>query len=292
MRYLVILAILLFNTTTFALDERLSNDEKLADLLFPSESKVKLEQLRGFTAAEFSPLQKRILHQLESDKMCFVIANHDNPHAMFKKFDFSGDSIDDVILSSYCGAMEIRNFIWIRKSDSSEFAGFIEGTPLKFYRNKESGPFSIVVSAGWCCAGYVGSISLYQLKEDQGRLLYQLDKKAMVFGGVTMPEKKIKPVRFKVAYDKYRLRRSPEIIDELDEYMSGLTNETVYGNIIAEFAKGSSGEALAEYKDKTGRVWWFVLMDKDAKTTINHFYDDEGGYKTGWMSSRYVEVIK
>jgi hypothetical protein len=33
-------------------------------------------------------------------------------------------------------------------------------------------------------------------------------------------------------------------------------------------------------------------MDKDAKVITNHFYADEGGYKTGWMSSRYLEITK
>lgn len=290
MRTLLILAVLFFSTDIFAEDKRLSADEKLADLLFPSKVSLKLEQFPIYTSAEFAPIKETILQRLKTDEMCFVINHEETPHAFFHKYDLSGDGIDDVILSSYCGAMEIRNYIWIRKGDSAVFAGFIEGTPLKFYRDNQSGPFLFIASEGWCCAGYVGSVSLYQLQENQGRFEYKIAKKVFEWGGVTIPEKRIVPVQFKVKSEKYSLRYSPEILNEPGEVTP--RGEKFIGNIIAEFPRGSRGEAVAEYKDTTDRVWWFVLMDRDAKTITNHFYADEDGNKSGWMSSRYLEIAK
>jgi len=185
--------------------------------------------------------------------------------------------------------MEIRNLIWLRKGDTAEYGGFIGGNPLKIFRNRKSGPFSIVVNEGWCCARNLGSIRLYKLAENHGRLEYKLEKRIMQFKGMTVPSTRMASVFFKVKHDKYSLRSSPEIIDQPSEVFRG---EMFIGNIIAEFPKGSRGEAIAEHRDKTGRVWWFVLMDKNATTTINHFYDDKDSYKMGWMSSRYLDITK
>lgn len=169
----------------------------------------------------------------------------------------------------------------------------MEGTLLKLFRSDKSRSISIVVSKGWCCAGYVGSVMLYNLvKNEQGNLVYLPSKKVMQFGGVTLPKMRMAPARFLVEKDKYKLRRAPEIYDKRDAYMSELTGGTVYGNVLAEFSKGSQGEALAEQRDKTGTVWWFVVMDKEAKMTTNHFYDDENGYKTGWMSTKFLKRIR
>ncbi len=289
MRYSIIIAILLYSTTSFAEDPQLSADKKLADLLFPSESSVQLEQFPVLTEAEFNPIKDKVFKQLDSDA-CHIISTSDTPHEFFRKYDLSGAGVDDVILSSYCAAMEYRNFIWFRKGNSLKYAGFMLGTPLKYYRPSKSEPYSIVVSEGWCCAGFVGKISLYKLKENRGLYKYKLEKRVMEWGGITIPDKRIAPVKFKIKSEKYALRDSPEIRNEpIDDIPGG---KKQIGNIIAEFPRGSQGEAIAADKDKTGQIWWFVLMDKDSKTITTLFYADNGAYKAGWMRQQDLEIAK
>lgn len=284
MRYILMsLIILLASNTSYA-------TEKLINLVFPSENKVLLSQFTRITDADFDLFKDLFAKEIRTDQYCGTTADRLSSEQIVK-YDLSGDGVDDYIFSSYCGSEEIRNFIWIRSGTSLLYAGFIEGTPKKFYRGEASSPSSIVIERGWCCAGYVGSINLYNLIEVNGTFAYKPGKKVMEFSSVTVPDKNIPSIRFLVAKERYRLRSSPEINDTYDPYMSGLYGEPAYGNILAEISKGSQGEAIAKYKDKTGRVWWFVLLDKDAKTESNHFYDDENGYKTGWMSSRYLEII-
>ncbi len=66
----------------------------------------------------------------------------------------------------------------------------------------------------------------------------------------------------------------------------------VYGNTLARFATGSKGVAIAETTDEKGEIWWFVIMDDDAKTTYTRFYKDQKESKLGWMNSNFLEVIK
>ncbi len=285
MRYILVsLMILLANNISYA-------SERLGNLVFPSEKNILLSQFTPITDADFNLFKALFAKEIRTDPYCGTTSERLSTKDVIK-YDVSGDGVDDFVFSSYCGSEEIRNFIWIRKGPSLSYAGFIKGTPTKFFRNKESEPYSMVVEKGWCCDAYVGSIILYKLKEDNGALTYMPEKKVMEFGSLTVPDKIMAPVRFLVRNDKYRLRSSPEINDEYDTDRSSHYGEPAYGNIIAVFPRGSRGEAVAEHKDTAGRVWWFVLMDKDAKAITNHFYDDAGGYKTGWMSSRYLETTK
>lgn len=93
-----------------------------------------------------------------------------------------------------------------------------------------------------------------------------------------------------VTVNKYALRDSPEIRNEpIDEIPGG---KKQIGNILAEFPRGSRGEAIAEGRDKSGQPWWFVLMDIDSKTITNLFYADEGAYKAGWMRQQDLDIDK
>jgi len=112
-------------------------------------------------------------------------------------------------------------------------------------------------------------------------------------------------IKFRILNDKYRLRRSPHIDNEVD---SSYESTEPFGNIILELAENDTGTALAEYTDQTGRIWWFVKMDNNIKKPLdNYFYYNKSGERYrikegleqtldhpifGWLSSRYVERIK
>lgn len=103
-------------------------------------------------------------------------------------------------------------------------------------------------------------------------------------------------IPFEVTQDKYNLRLSAKIDSTTDYFY-----REWYGNTIATYSKGSYGYALAERKDSTNRIWWFVLMKNNIKPTNSYYPDcnDPGWkdspkeyYSTGWMSSRYLKTLK
>lgn len=100
-------------------------------------------------------------------------------------------------------------------------------------------------------------------------------------------------IPFEITQPKYRLRKTPEIDN------GKLKAPYKAGNIIQEVTKGDIGIALAEKTDKTGRVWWFVMMKNNiTKNPDNYFFintdetDRINNPCFGWLSSRYVKKLR
>jgi hypothetical protein len=65
-------------------------------------------------------------------------------------------------------------------------------------------------------------------------------------------------------------------------------------NIVAIFPKGAKGIALAEHKDETGKIWWFVIMGREPlpKTKIsNNSSNFPIRQLSGWMSNDYLKRL-
>ena len=273
--------------------------DKLADFLYP-EYTVTIKQLPALSFRETRSVASLIDLPGDSadrhkDTLDFIKKkiqdNNEEAAAVFSKYDFSGDGIDDLIMSDYFGSGEIQTFLWIKSGSKYDFAGAFDGKP-QFFRSDATSSSSLLTRSGWCCPSRVGKIYLYELQKVNGKRRYALIKKIMEMSHIRVPVKKYAPIRFTTIDDQDRLRSSPEVRDDYDPDMSGLHNKPTYGNIIAEIEKGSKGEAVASHTDKTGRVWWFVVMDKDAPATYSLFYDDEDGCKTGWMISRHLKIMQ
>ena len=99
-----------------------------------------------------------------------------------------------------------------------------------------------------------------------------------------------KPIAFETINEKYTLRLTPKLDNET--YFWGTDEQ---GNSIAIFPIGSTGTAMAENVDETGRIWWFVRMNNN-KGNIGMFMhgdNNEEPYRCyGWMSSRYLKRIE
>jgi hypothetical protein len=289
--FVAILSLLLLQSFAYAQD-----DFTMANLVFPSENQVTQAQLTPLTATELKEIQNSIELPTEYclDHVKMRIADNSIEEWLwgFYKYDFSGDGIDDLIFISYCGGEEYRNYFWVKKDKKYYYSGLAMGTLVKLYRTQDSKALSVVTRGGFCCLGYIGFINLYTPQIDNQIITYKLEKSVREVGHITLPEKRMPTKRFIVKNDKYKLREQPVINDKYDAYESDFEHKPVYGNTLAEFSKGSKGEAIAEKSDETGRVWWFVIMDPDARAEYNRFYGDQTASKAGWMSSRFLEVLK
>jgi hypothetical protein len=289
--FIVILTLFLLPFAVHAQD-----DFKMANLVYPSENQITQAQLTPLTAVELKEIQNSLELPTENclDHVKMKIEDDSIEEYLwgFYKYDFSDDGIDDLIFISYCGGEEYQNFIWIKKDNKFYYSGLLWGTLVKVYRAQDLKALSVVTRGGWCCSGYVGYINLYTPSSYNQVTKYSLEKSVREFGGITLPDKRIPAKRFVVKNDKYKLREQPIINDKYDEQKSEFERKPVYGNTLAEFGKGSKGEAIAEKTDETGRVWWFVIMAPDAKATYNRFYGNQKASKAGWMSSRFLEMTK
>jgi hypothetical protein len=92
---------------------------------------------------------------------------------------------------------------------------------------------------------------------------------------------------FKVINETYHLRAQPLILNGEPE-----SDYFEKGNIVATYGTDDTGIALAQSTDETGRTWWFVVMDPKGNYTyhVRELYGDNYWY--GWMSNRFVELVK
>jgi hypothetical protein len=295
------LAILLLLTTNA--NAQLNDGIKFADLLFPathqitkpkfvSLSKEEIVALDGFIDLNHESLKQRFEELRKKD------ADYDynlNELSGFKRFDL-GKGKDGLIYSSYFGSEEMHNLIWMKQGNRYKFSGELTGKIVKMFRDTDKQPFSIVTRSGWCCVPVVGAFNLYNPTDDAGIISYKLIKSIQEHIRVKMPEARMEQLKFRVKEERYRLREAPEIDDKpYPDYPSDVEGVEIIGNILAEFKKGSTGTAIAEHDDNTGRKWWFVIMEPHTETSYTRFHDDEEGkkqYTMGWMSSRYLEIIK
>lgn len=286
---------------------------KFADILFPATNQLMNLKLKPLSSAEIIALdgnieipidphrqEKSFAEQMKSFaivsiKQLFEGARKkdDNPdwylnQLLFNKFDL-GMGREGIICSSYFGSEEMHNAIWMKQGNYYKFSGQLIGKIIKIFRDTNKQPFTIVTISGWCCASGIGAFNLYNPTNHSGVISYELTQSIQDHASIKMPEGRMKPKRFQVVEQLYRLRESPEIEDK--PYMNEFEGDEVIGNVLAEFKKGDKGMAIAEKADNTGKIWWFVIMEPTAEQTYSRFYDNKSQYTMGWMSSRYLKVI-
>ncbi len=141
----------------------------------------------------------------------------------------------------------------------------------------------IIVTDPPCCDGITGSIKELTFTKD----MFSIKR---IYYYVTLNEEPSELTlwnEFETTQSTYNLRYSPEVNNEIEEYPV----RTWEGNITAKYSKGSTGIALAQKTDSTGRIWYFSAMTNNIEPTFKQFEiheNDEKGYFLGWISSRYV----
>jgi len=215
----------------------------------------------------------------------------------FHFVDFSGDGVADVI---YDGA-----WFTLREGD----LGALEGTHIKLYhviggravpvtehhgsvqriwKGRAGEPLSFRTMHHGCCADPQWSLSFFRPLRRGDTVSYEPYRNVMGREDLEIPKQFMaSPQRFTVNQDGYLLRSTPRIAGSA----AGWPNDTG-GNAMAAYGRGARGTAVAERRDTTGRVWWFVRMDGRTPPRDAQFVDDPNSRtptdRLGWMSSRFL----
>jgi hypothetical protein len=215
----------------------------------------------------------------------------------FHFVDFSGDGVADVVYDGVpyvlnddgeIGAFEGYHLVMWQVMGERAVKVLDEYTALqRAWRGRPGEPLRFRTVQHGCCGDTHRMIEYFSPETRGDTVRYRVAHRLLGSNEDREPRSFLPRARpFSVAQDRYRLRREPSV-----------SPETVEGgpNFSAEYRRGARGVALAEARDSTGRVWWYVLMDgrTPPDTAQDRFVSDEtgedlSGDRLGWMSSRFL----
>ena len=184
--------------------------------------------------------------------------------------------------------------IYLNKNGKLEKIYDTFGKILFFNREITNSPIQIIQFVCTNSGNLTYSFDEIIISKSEGNNLFSLRKETiLLYGETIIPEEQTIYIPFKVLNNKYKLRTEPKIDNK------EITSPYNMGNTIAEFSIGDLGTAIAEKKDDTGRIWWFVVMNNNVIKDWNDYlhidfeYENNRNMKIfGWISSRYLEKIK
>jgi hypothetical protein len=214
----------------------------------------------------------------------------------FHFVDFSGDGVADVI---YDGA-------WFTVQEGE--LGALEGTRIKLYhviggravpvtehhgsvqriwKGRPGEPLSFRTLHRGCCADPQWALTFFRPQRRGDTVSYAAYRIVMGREDLEIPKQFMTPRRFTVNQDGYLLRSTPRIAGSAAGWPGGTG-----GNAMAAYGRGARGTAIAERRDTTCRVWWFVRMDARTPPRDAQFVEDPNSRtltdRLGWMSSRFL----
>lgn len=282
MKHNLIFLLITFSFTSFGqIPNDLETTSKLDEWIIPTSKSEKLKILEKFRDHEDF---EWIFNSFENnDSSCIDMLN---------VVDFDCDGVSDLIYDGFVGAESNRVIfkkgnsdgtysdiigLWGRLIEISDFDGF--------------SPLSFTIYNYACCAGVINHVEYYTPIWKDSNFDYELQQKFAMYYSIDIPQTRFdKPIGFKTNNEKYYLRLNPFINDTIR------LDHDEEGNKFAEYPKGSEGIAIAEQVDKTGRVWWFVMMKNNIKPNwslhVNGDNSDAKSYYLGWVSSRFLTLLK
>ena len=203
----------------------------------------------------------------------------------FHVTNIDNDELLDVI---YAGPYGEGNASIIYKNNGNSFtaSGLIPGKIVGARKSELSGILEIKTHEYPCCASnehYLRTIIPFAIG-DSTRIM-QIEE-YVYLEDTKEPVNKMKKVSFATVNEEYKLRLSPYIDSD-----HRFHPETIDGNTISIYPKGSRGIAIAKESDETGRIWWFVIMENNLEPIKTIMHNGENSKSMGWMSSRYVETF-
>jgi hypothetical protein len=283
----IIIAVALLSVISFS-------QTNIADLLYPrSPDTLVYSDLLSYSPDELKDIKKSLEPPEVTTAGCefkmSAFLDTVKPD-YFKKIDLNGDGQPDIIYSVHYCSEEMITWIWIKQNNTYKFSKAYFGTIIRLFKSQNK-DYSLLIRTGYCCAGIVGYYKLYiPFDTDIYRAIEKRDINICEFIQTQFPNEKITPKKFITLNDKAPLRISHEINNSLDSLRSEFEAQAVYGNIVAEYVRGSSGKIIAEYSSNPGEHWYFVLMDNTNLIGYNRFYKAYNTYKCGWINSKDIKI--
>lgn len=207
--------------------------------------------------------------------------------------DINGDKYLDIIYSGSSGGEPNVVKFFMQKDGDFELTFTVYQGIVRV--EWEKGKIKSIMSHDWgCCAEFRVINSVYEVNYTNNipkfekryqSIEYEFMKKPLEFFG--------EAIRFSVDNEGYKLRAFPEIDDTT--LINSDFNEQRMGNTIGILSQGTIGKAYGEHTDATGRVWWYVEIDKEYEVKDNALYMADLKYPTyviGWISNRFVTKIE
>ncbi len=240
----------------------------------------------------------RIIKGLKDYKRIFGITDIYDTVNHFYHSDIDNDNKNEIIYYGLISAEGKWSIIW--KVDHQnynlfgELFGKITGISDSFY---------IATSAPGCCGSDCDYANLYRILEDEIDFLrcvmiFNRVKKpnslflrsAAISEGVKIPDSL--PIKKTIVINNtwYNLRAQP-IIDDKPDSTAMERYGVLRGNTIVELCKGTVASATATYKDTTGRVWWFLVLDNPPEAKYNVYKESRKEKRRicGWINTAYLD---
>ena len=216
----------------------------------------------------------------------------------FHFVDFSGDGVADVIYDGQVYVVNDDGEIGVWEGSQVILWQVIGGRAVKVgeefasmqraWRGRTGEPLRFRTVQLGCCDDRHVLIEYHRPELRGDTVRYRAAHRIMGSTDNQSPRAFLPRARpFTVTQDRYLLRREPHVGEKIAD--GGR-------NWAAEYRRGARGVALAEARDTTGRVWWYVLMDgrTPPDTAQDVYVSDETedrdvpGDRLGWMSSRFL----
>ena len=210
----------------------------------------------------------------------------------FHVLDINNDGLDDVIFNGFYGGEGEAIKFFVQNGSGYTVSKAFAGRIKRIEKSDLTGFLNFEIHDYPCCAGIVNHIIILAAVQNGSSINFNITSDIAYMYDVTNPNKSIDPIPFITVNPEYKLRSQPVIDNEYDNLPDGYLFD---GNTCAVYPKGSTGYAISNETDSTGRVWWLVIMENNLppiKTNLSSGRNDSNGYHTvGWMSSKYVKRL-
>jgi hypothetical protein len=237
----------------------------------------------------------KIIKGLKEYKRIFGLADIYDTVNHFYLSDIDNDKKNELIYYGLISAEGKWSIIWKFDHQNYQLFGELFGKITGI-----SDSFYISTSGPGCCGSNYDYANLYRIMEDaidflRSAVIFNRVKisnplflrSAVISDGVKIPDSL--PIKKNIVINNtlYSLRAQPILNDKPDSTDMERCG-VLRGNTIVELGKGTVASATATYKDITGRVWWFLVLDNPPEAKYN-VYTKEKRRICGWISAKDLD---
>lgn len=250
---------------------------------------------RGLESTDEDSVKNDFLNYVEQnnlmvdEKMSLKLMDKSLRHSI-KALDINDDNIADIIYQGpYGGEGEVVYFYLNDGFSFKNVLDFRQGIAKVVW---DGDLIDKIFVRDWgCCADPNLTNSVYKVNYSN-----MIPNAELIWQSIELEEFTTKPKgyfdspkRFEIVNEQYKLRAQPRIDNTINNYHLHST-----GNSIGILKEKYRGTAYASSTDSTGRIWWYVIIDKEFEVEdsyIDYQYYENQPHLVGWISSRYIKEL-